>query len=310
MPESLPLSRRTFLSTGATLLASIGVGAARPSAPAKAAPNKTDLALYRPVAVSSTDYAPTPAEFAVDGLPQPGVRGSGWRAAQGDAQWISVDLEAPCRVEAVTLTFEATAADPAFNGNYGETDGTEIRSSAATAYTKEVSTDGATWQKIHEETAGAGGTETITLTTPVTARWVRLNVSRRSTTNPVGLNGFQVYGTPPARRPRRSGWTDWAGRNTRPAPALTVAKDGTVALESGWSLTLDDFTASPPTGDGVDVRDWLPATVPGTVLATLVDQGHLPDPVGGFANLHIPEALSRHAWWYRRELRLPKGFSV
>ncbi|WP_433381335.1 discoidin domain-containing protein [Actinoplanes sp. CA-142083] len=311
MPEPLPMSRRTFLSTGATLLASIGVGATLPGAPAAAAApsDKTDLALYRPVAVSSTDYAPTPAEFAVDGLAQPGVRGSGWRAAPGDAQWISVDLEAPCRVEAVTLTFEATAADPAFNGNYGETDGTEIRSSAATAYALEISTDGRSWQKVHEESAGAGGVQAITLEQAVTARWVRLGVTRRSTTNPVGLNGFQVYGTPPARRPHRTGWTDWAGRNTRPAPALTVAGDGTVPLESGWSLTLDDFTQN-PIGDDVDVRDWLPATVPGTVLATLVDQGHLPDPVAGFANLHIPEALSRHAWWYRRELRLPKGFAL
>src|SRR6185436_10613234 len=164
---------------------------AQAKAPASA-PDKTDLALYRPVAVSSTDYAPTPPEFAVDRLPQPGVRGSGWRAAQGDPQWISVDLEAPCRVEAVTLTFEATAADPAFNGNYGETDGTEIRSSAATAYALEVSTDGAAWQKVHEEAAGAGGAQAITLAPAVTARYVRLSITRRSNTNPVGLNGFQV----------------------------------------------------------------------------------------------------------------------
>jgi hypothetical protein len=36
-----------------------------------------------------------------------------------------------------------------------------------------------------------------------------------------------------------------------------------------------------------------------------VAQGHLPDPVLGLANLHVPEALSRHAWWYRRAFRLP-----
>ena len=321
MPEPLPLSRRAFLSAGATLLASAGAGLARPGTPARAAEtgranevagaSTTDLALFRPVTASSTDYAPTPAAFAVDGLPAPGVRGSGWRAAPGgDPQWISVDLEAPCQVEAVTLTFEATAADPAFDGNYGETDGAEIRSSAATAYAIEVSIDGATWTRAHDETAGAGGVQAIRFAQPVTARWVRLTVTARSNANPAGLNGFQVYGTPPGRRPRRTGWTDWAGRNTRPAPALTVAADGTVPIESGWSLTLDDFVPAAPTGADVDTRDWLPATVPGTVLTTLVDQGHLPDPVRGFANLHIPEALSRHSWWYRRELRLPKGFDA
>jgi hypothetical protein len=328
MPEPLPLSRRTFLSAGATLLASIGAGAALPGATALAkttdnpaagnpgadgtTPGRTDLALYRPVRASSTDYAPTPADFAVDGLAQPGVRGSGWRAAAAATgpQWISVDLEAPCRVEAVALTFEAVAADPPFNGNYGETDGTEIRSSAATAFTLETSSDGEAWRTAHTETNGAGGTAVITLVEPITARWVRLSVTRRSNSNPVGLNGFQVYGTPTAPRPTAHGWTDWAGGNTHPAPALAVAADGTAPLESGWSLTLDDFVSEPPTGTDVDIRDWLPAVVPGTVLATLVEHGHLPDPVAGFANLHIPEALSRHSWWYRRVLRLPRGLDT
>src|SRR5262249_889093 len=105
----MPVSRRTFLSAGATLLASIGASAVLPGGAAEAAPadpKQTDLALYRPVAVSSTDYAPTPGSFAVDKLAQVGVKGSGWRAAAGDPQWISVDLQAPCRVEAVTLVFE------------------------------------------------------------------------------------------------------------------------------------------------------------------------------------------------------------
>ncbi len=81
-------------------------------------------------------------------------------------------------------------------------------------------------------------------------------------------------------------------------------------MESGWRLTLDDWAD----GDGaklsktaVDTSSWLPATVPGTVLGSLVDQGKLPDPVAGLNNLHIPEALSRHAWWYKRDFELPHG---
>ena len=56
-----------------------------------------------------------------------------------------------------------------------------------------------------------------------------------------------------------------------------------------------------------DTAGWVSATVPGTVLASLVEQGHFPDPVEGFNNLHIPEALSRHSWWYRRAFDLPPG---
>ncbi|MEK8104912.1 hypothetical protein NKG94_06280 [Micromonospora sp. M12] len=107
-----------------------------------------------------------------------------------------------------------------------------------------------------------------------------------------------------AGRPKAEGWTSWEGGNTGPTPELRVAADGTVPLESGWSLTMDDFAGTADGAElsraGVDVRSWLAATVPGTVLGTLVDQGHLPDPVAGFNNMRIPEALSRHTWWYRR----------
>lgn len=47
--------------------------------------------------------------------------------------------------------------------------------------------------------------------------------------------------------------------------------------------------------------------MPGTVLGSLVDQGRLPDPVAGLNNLRVPEALSRHSWWYRRDFDLPRG---
>ncbi|MGK5741031.1 discoidin domain-containing protein [Micromonospora sp. URMC 103] len=320
MSDSSSLSRRSFLSAGATLLASFGATALLPdlahAAPAATAatPPGTDLARYRPVTVSSTDYAPTPASFAVDGLPQVGVRGSGWRAAPGDPQWICVDLQAPCRVEAVTLVFEATLADGPFDGNYTDTDGNEILSSVAVAYRLEVSSDGQTWRTAYETTDGQGGAQAIRLPEAVTARWVRMTATERSNSNPVGLNGFQVYGTAVSPQPRATGWTDWAGGNTHPAPALTVAADGTVPLESGWSLTMDDFAGTTDgvalSAAGVDVRDWLPATVPGTVLGTLVERGHLPDPVTGLNNLRIPEALSRHSWWYRRALRLPRGLDA
>lgn len=308
-----PLKRRTLLAAGSGLLASVTLPDA---AEAHAAPRgDADLALYRPVTVSSTAYAPAQPDFAVDRLHQIGVKGSGWRAAAGtDPQWIAVDLQAPCEIDRLTLTFEATLADGPFNGDYNNADGDEILSSAATAYHIEVSLNGTTWTKVHETGDGPGGVQEIALAAPVQARHVRMTATRRSNSNPVGLNGFQVYGRPLTTRPHVTGWTDWAGRNTAPAPALAIAADGSVPLESGWALTLDDFAGD---GDGValskghrDVRDWLPATVPGTVLATLVEQGHLPDPVAGFENLRIPEALSRHSWWYRREFRLPRGFDT
>ncbi|MGV9367924.1 discoidin domain-containing protein [Amycolatopsis sp. NPDC003731] len=316
--EVSAMSRRHVLTAGTGLLAGFGLAAVLPgvasAAPAAPESRKSDLALFRPVQVSSTAYAATPAEFAVDGLAQVGVRGSGWRAAQGDGQWIVVDLQAPCAIESVVLTFEAQPGDPAFDAgaSRSRTSGFEVQSSYATAFDLDVSGDGKAWRTVHHTDAGTGGV--VTIPVAVTARWVRFTASRRSTSNPLGLNGFQVFGTSRQPRPAVRGWTSFPVRPNDEPLALAVAADGTVPLESGWVLTMDDWA---PTGDGkalsattVDTRGWLPATVPGTVLASLVEQGQLPDPVAGMNNLHVPEALSRHAWWYRRRFALPRGLDT
>ncbi|ROS75429.1 discoidin domain-containing protein [Cellulomonas sp. PhB143] len=317
-PAKTGLTRRHFLEVNATVLASVAIATAVPGAAqalvrAPRAEGALDLAADRPVSVSSTAHAPTPAQFAVDGLAEVGVRGSGWRAADGAEQWIAVDLEGSCTITGVRLVFEAKEGDKAFVGASGDnpragTDGSEILSSYASSFRIETSTDGKAWTPVYSTTSSTGGAVDVTLDAAVTARHVRLTSLQLSTTNPLGLNGFQVFGTSGAERPDATGWTRWGSDDT-PAPALEVADDGTVPVESGWRLTLDDW-AGPDDGAalatvGVDTSAWLPATVPGTVLASLVEQGHLPDPVFGLDNLNVPEALSRHAWWYRRELEVP-----
>lgn len=285
-----PVSRRRFLATNTTLLAAFGISAALP-APLAAADGKgrpgaaaVELAAARPVKVSSTAYAAAVPEFAVDGIAVPGVRGTGWRAEPGDPQWIAVDLQARCTVESVELVFEAVVSDPPFvpgtGGNPRDgTDGTEILSSCAVAFTLEVSEDERKWTTVHRATDGRGGATTITLDKPATARWVRLTVTERSNDNPLGLNGFRVHGRTSAKRPAAESWTDWSMPRT-PAPALAVAADGTVPLESGWALTMDDFAPADDgavvSGSGVDTADWLPATVPGTVLASSSSRGICP----------------------------------
>ncbi|MEC3998378.1 discoidin domain-containing protein [Actinacidiphila sp. DG2A-62] len=321
-------SRRGMLRSGAAVLASVSLAgafaeqaAAAPGSGPEAAGGTpgtaADLARYRPVTVSSTAYGPVPAAFVVDAMGETGPKGSGWRAADTDGpQWVAVDLQGPCRVTSVVLVFEAAEGDTVYkpaddvNPRNGTT-GWEVLSSYATAFRIEVSADGTAWSTAHTGTTATGGAVEIVLDRPVTARWVRMVGTALSNPNPLGLNSFQVLGTPAGHRPAATGWTDWTS-GARPVPALRVADDGTVPLESGWNLTLESFAGTDDgakvSAAGVDTSRWLRAQVPGTILASLVAEGHLPDPVGGFGNLQVPEALSRNSWWYRRAFRLPHGF--
>jgi hypothetical protein len=77
---------------------------------------------------------------------------------------------------------------------------------------------------------------------------------------------------------------------------------------NGWRLAAapdvhaDGATLSRPS---YDAGKWYAATVPGTVLQTLVDRGVYPDPYYGLDNLAIPEKLARQDYWYRTSFTVP-----
>jgi hypothetical protein len=81
-------------------------------------------------------------------------------------------------------------------------------------------------------------------------------------------------------------------------------------LEGGWKLTPAPKLSADGSAiaqSGVDTKDWWPATVPGTVLTTMVDRGIYPDPDYGLNNLAIPELLNKQDYWYRTEFAVPKS---
>ncbi len=78
-------------------------------------------------------------------------------------------------------------------------------------------------------------------------------------------------------------------------------------LHGGWRLAAAPqvkATGEEISEPGFDDQSWLVATVPGTVLTTLVDRGIYPDPDYGLNNMAIPESLAHQDYWYRT------GFSV
>ena len=62
---------------------------------------------------------------------------------------------------------------------------------------------------------------------------------------------------------------------------------------------------------GPPSRDWYRATVPGTVLTTLVNNNVYPDPAYGENNRPniIPESLCRTSYWYRTEFNVPADYA-
>jgi hypothetical protein len=79
-------------------------------------------------------------------------------------------------------------------------------------------------------------------------------------------------------------------------------------LINGWRMaaapqvSADGAALSRP---GYNSGKWYAATVPGTVLQTLVDRGVYPDPYYGLDNLAIPESLARQDYWYRTSFTVP-----
>ena len=61
---------------------------------------------------------------------------------------------------------------------------------------------------------------------------------------------------------------------------------------------------------GFNTAGWYAATVPGTVLTTLVNNHVYPEPLYGENNRPevIPESLARTSYWYRTQFEVPKSY--
>ena len=86
-----------------------------------------------------------------------------------------------------------------------------------------------------------------------------------------------------------------------------------VTLDAGWQL--QEISKVSQTGaeiskPGLDTAGWYRATVPGTVLTTLVNNHVYPEPLYGENNRPevIPESLARTSYWYRTLLEVPKSY--
>ena len=88
------------------------------------------------------------------------------------------------------------------------------------------------------------------------------------------------------------------------AVAAFASPDKSIPISSGWLL--QDAAKVPQSGEVISSASFQPAgwhraTVPGTVLTSLVNDGTYPEPLYGENNRpdRIPDTLCRTTWWYR-----------
>jgi beta-galactosidase/beta-glucuronidase len=100
--------------------------------------------------------------------------------------------------------------------------------------------------------------------------------------------------------------------SSQTAPRLDPRGANEWALAGGWRMIEAPKTnagGAALSRPGFKADGWLDATVPGTVLTTLVDRGVYPDPDFGLNNLAIPEALNKQDYWYRVEFHPPASLA-
>ncbi len=86
-----------------------------------------------------------------------------------------------------------------------------------------------------------------------------------------------------------------------------------LVIQSGWQMqdvAKATQAAAEISSATYKPSGWYTATVPGTVLTTLVNNRVYPEPLYGENNRPetIPDSLARTSWWYRTEISIPRSY--
>jgi beta-galactosidase/beta-glucuronidase len=191
---------------------------------------------------------------------------SAWKSATAGWEWIYVDLGASSNIDRVVCRWLQRATEGSI----------------------QVSDDAVAWKTVQPLPSG-GSVDDLKL--KAKARYLRVLMTRAASPQGYALTELEVYGT--------------GGLVARPQPAPTPAKDGRLDLAAGkWRVQRDSLVkadGSALSRPGFQDADWIPATVPGTILSSYVNAGALPDPNFGDNQMAISDAFFYADFWYRDE---------
>ena len=199
---------------------------------------------------------------------------SAWKSAGAGEEWVYVDLGAECTFDHVVLYWIRRAAEGSL----------------------QVSDDARSWQAIQAISSASGETDDLKLAQPPRGRYVRVLMTHAESPEGYLLSELEVYGR--------------GAPVPRLAPIPAARPDARITLARGaWRLQRDSLVTAGGQAlsqPGFHDADWLPATVPGTVLSSYWDDGAIPDPNYGDNQLTISDSFFYADFWYRDEFVVPK----
>ena len=204
----------------------------------------------------------------------PDIFSSAWMSAGTGEEWVYVDLGANCAFDRITLSWIQRA-------NAGAV---------------QVSQDASRWQTLKTLTPLTNTSDDIHLDAPAHGRYVRVLMTKPANTGDrYILTELEVFG--------RGGPLPLAH-----APAVADA-DGTLPLAGGgWRVqrvSLVSASGEDLSEPGFSDKDWMIATVPGTVLTSYLNDGAIPDPDFGDSQYAISDSFFCADFWYRDEFKAP-----
>ena len=199
---------------------------------------------------------------------------SAWMPEGKAEEWVYVDLGAHCNFDRVKLHWIRRAAEGVI----------------------QASDDASAWKDLRPLPAEASLTDDLPLSPPATARYVRVLMKRPASPEGYILSELEVYGR--------------GGPVPEPKSSPAARAGGRVDLAGGaWRLQRDSLVDADGTAlsePGFHDKDWVVATVPGTVLSSYWNAGALPDPNYGDNQLMISDSFFYADFWYRTEFTAPR----
>lgn len=200
---------------------------------------------------------------------------SAWMSAGAGEEWVYVDLGTSCSFDHVKLYW----INKASKGSV------------------QASDDARNWITLTSLSDNGNLTDDIYLDKKAKGRYVRILMTESASKNNYILSELEVYGN--------------GGVIPQPkaSPELTNSR---MYLNGGnWKIQ----RASEVSGNGESIskvgfasKDWIVATVPGTVLVSYWNAGALPDPNYSDNQLMISESFFASDFWYRNEFYIPANF--